>query len=479
MAEGSPNYDVIVIGGGPAGYVAAIRCAQLQLKTACVDDWSDARGDPSLGGTCLNVGCIPSKALLESSELYARAHSGKLHGLKFRHLEADVPAMIERKNKVVKTLTRGVDQLLKAAGVDCFHGRGRVLPDLAVEVSSGRTLSQLGRARSVILACGSMPMELPVAPLQGDVVVDSAGALEWTTVPKKLAVIGAGVIGLELGSVWRRLGAEVTMIEALDSFLPATDRQIAASAARTFRNQGLDIRLATKVLGLEHKEGEVRLYCGDSKGKREMRVDRVIVAAGRRPNLGDTLGGGLEAERDASGRLRVDKYCQTSVVGLYAIGDLVSGPMLAHKGSKEGVALAEYLAGASKNPVQRDLIPSVIYTHPEISWVGATEQELSDQGQDFRVGVFPFAANGRARSAGHEEGMVKILADGRSHTVLGVHIFGAQSSELIASATLAMEFQATTEDLIHGVFAHPTLSEAIHEAVLAVHGRPLHISARS
>ena len=478
MADDSLNYDVIVVGGGPAGYVAAIRCAQLRLKTACIDDWSDAQGNPAFGGTCLNVGCIPSKALLESSELYARAHSGKLHGLKFEQLEADVPAMIKRKNSVVKNLTQGVNQLLTAAGVERFHGRARVLPNLAVEVRSGDTLSQLGRARSVLLACGSASTVLPTAPLQGEVVVDSAGALDWTSPPQKLAVIGAGVIGLELGSVWRRLGAEVTMIEALDTFLPAADRQIAASAERTFRRQGLDIRLATKVLGLEHKEGGVRLHSEDPKGRRELKVDRVIVAAGRRPNLGDTLGEGLKVEQDASGRIRVDEYGQTSVGNLYAIGDLISGPMLAHKGAEEGVALAEYLAGASKKRVQRDLIPSVIYTHPEISWVGATEQELSDQGQDFRAGIFPFSANGRAQSAGQDEGMVKILADKESDAILGVHIFGAQSSELIAAATLAMEFQATTEDLIHSVFAHPTLSEVIHEGALAVHGRPLHISAR-
>ena len=478
MADSSLNYDVIVIGGGPAGYVAALRCAQLRLKTACIDEGTDAQGNPSLGGTCLNVGCIPSKALLESSELYARAHSGKLHGLRFEQLEADVPAMIKRKNSIVTNLTQGVGQLLTASGVERFHGRGRVLPNLEVEVRCGDTLSKLGRARSIILACGSAPMALPTAPLQGDAVVDSTGALDWTSVPPKLAVIGAGVIGLELGSVWRRLGAEVIMMEALDTFLPATDRQIAASAERSFRRQGLDIRLATKVIGLEHKKEEVWLHCEDPKGRRELRVDRVIVAAGRRPDLGDTLGEGLEVERDASGRIRIDQYGQTSVGNLYAIGDLISGPMLAHKGSEEGVALAEYLAGASKKPVQRGLVPSVIYTHPEISWVGATEQELSDQGQEFRVGVFPFAANGRAQSAGHDEGMVKLLADKGSDTILGVHIFGAQSSELIASATLAMEFQATTEDLIHSIFAHPTLSEVLHEGALAVHGRPLHIPAR-
>ena len=478
MAEDPLNYDVIVIGGGPAGYVAALRCAQLRLKTACIDDWSDPQGKPALGGTCLNVGCIPSKALLESSEFYARARSGNLHGLMFEQLEADVPAMIKRKNSVVKDLTRGINQLLTAAGVERFHGRGRVLPNLAVEVRLGDTLSRLGRARSVILACGSAPAALPTAPLKGEVVVDSAGALDWTSPPQKLAVIGAGVIGLELGSVWRRLGAEVTMIEALDTFLPAVDRQLAVSAERSFRRQGFDIRLATRVLGLEHREGGVRLHCEDAKGRRELKVDRVIVAAGRRPNLGDTLGEGLQVEQDASGRLSVDEHGQTSVGNLYAIGDLISGPMLAHKGSEEGVALAEYLAGVSQRRVQRDLIPSVIYTHPELSWVGATEQELSDQGRDFRAGVFPFAANGRAQSAGHDEGLVKILADRESDAILGVHIFGAQSSELIATATLAMEFQATTADLIHSVFAHPTLSEVIHEGALAVHGRPLHVAAR-
>lgn len=471
----SDKYDVIVIGAGPAGYVAALRCAQLGLVTACIDDWLDADGKPVPGGTCLNAGCIPSKALLESSEFYERMHNGVgVHGIGVSGLALDVPAMMERKNAVVRDLTRGIAALFKSAGIAWLPGRGQLLPDRHVSIQPHAGEAQTVSGRHVILATGSRPIELDAAPLQGDSIVDSAGALNWTSVPKRLGIIGAGVIGLELGSVWRRLGAEVTLLEAQDLFLAMADRQIATAALKLYGRQGLDIRLGALVRDTRVTGNGIALDYQDAAGTHGLLVDRLVVAVGRRPcteGLAAPASGLLLDER---GYIHVDDNCATNLPGVYAIGDVVRGPMLAHKGSEEGIAVAERIAG-QHSEVNYATIPSVIYTHPEIAWVGQSEEALRHAGIGFRSGLFPFAASGRARAIQATDGMVKVLSDAANDRVLGVHILGPQASELIGQAVLAMEFGASSEDIARTVFAHPTLSEALHEAALAVDNRAIHI----
>lgn len=471
------KYDVIVIGGGPGGYVAAIRAAQLGLKTACIEKWTNESSKQVLGGTCLNVGCIPSKALLESSHKYEEAkHDFETHGIKVGDVSIDVAAMMARKDKIVKQLTGGIAQLFKANGVDSIHGTGRLLANKQVEVTDQAGNTTVYDAENVIIATGSVPVEIPPAPLSED-VVDSSGALEFTEVPKRLGIIGAGVIGLELGSVWARLGSEVTILEAQENFLAALDQQIAKEALKHFKNQGLDIRLKARVTGTEAKRGQVKVQFVDSKGEQEIKVDKLIVAVGRKPYTGGLLSPDCGVNLDERGFIFVNDHCETDVPGVYAIGDVVRGPMLAHKASEEGMMVAERIHGG-KAQVNYDCIPGVIYTNPEIAWVGKTEEQLKAEGEEIKVGTFSFAVNGRAMAANAAVGMVKIIAHKATDRILGVHIIGPQASELIAQAVIAMEFAASAEDLALTVFAHPTLSEVVHEAALAVDGNAVHAVQR-
>lgn len=473
----SDKFDVIVIGAGPGGYVAAIKAAQLGLKTACVEKWSSEAGKPVLGGTCLNVGCIPSKALLESSHKYEEArHTFGVHGIQVSDVAMDVGQMMARKDGIVKNLTGGIASLFKANGVTLLHGAGRLLANKQVEVTDAKGAVSVHEASNVIIATGSRPAEIPPAPL-GEHIVDSTGALAFTEVPKKLGIIGAGVIGLELGSVWARLGAEVVVLEAVDTFLAAVDQQIAKEALKQLTAQGLDIRLKARVTGTEVKRGQVRVMYTDAKGEQELKVDKLIVAVGRKPVTENLLASDSGVMLDERGFIYVNDLCMTNVPGVWAIGDVVRGPMLAHKASEEGIVVAERIAG-HKAQVNYDCIPWVIYTHPEIAWVGKTEEQLKAEGEEYNVGVFPFAASGRAMAAHATMGMVKILAHAKTDRILGVHIVGPQASEMIAQGVIAMEFGSSAEDLALTVFAHPTLSEAVHEAALAVGGNAIHIAQR-
>ncbi len=470
------EFDVIVIGAGPGGYVAAIRCAQLGLNTVCVDAWLGADGKPSPGGTCLNVGCIPSKALLDSSHHYHNLkHLLPTHGISVSDAQMDVAAMQTRKNKIVKKLTRGIAGLFKKNKVTAICGRASFRDAHSVEVAlSDNSGNEILSAPNIIVATGSVPVDIPVAKTNGDNIVDNAGALAFTEVPRRLGVIGAGVIGLELGSVWSRLGAEVVILEAMPDFLPPVDRTIARDALRLFARQGLDIRMGCKVTASQTTDEAVTVSFEDSKGSQQIEVDRLVVAVGRRPyNDGLNLDmAGLSL--DDYGRINVDEHCATGADGIWAIGDCVRGPMLAHKASEEGIAVAERIAGQSSH-IDHDLMPWVIYTHPEIAWVGRSEHQLKADGVDYRAGSFPFMASGRAQGAAETSGMVKILADAKTDAILGVHIFGSQASELIAEAVTAMSLSASSEDLARTIHAHPTLSEAIHEAALAVDQRAIHM----
>ena len=464
--------DVVVIGAGPAGYPAAIRAAQNGLKVACIDAWSNRDGSNAFGGTCLNAGCIPSKALLESSELWHRArHEFAVHGIKVGDLSLDLAAMQKRRASIVKSMTGGIGSLFKAAGVSAIFGRGRLLPGRRVEVTRhDGTKSEIG-ARHVVLASGSVPTELKSVPFDGQHIVDSWGALEFDAVPKRLCVIGAGVIGLELGSVWRRLGAEVVVLEALDNFLAIADQQLAGEAARHFKKQGLDIRLGAKVTGAAVAKGGVTVSYSDKAGAQTLDADKVIVAVGRRPYSANLLAPDTGVELDERGFIQVDAQCRTA--------SKVSGPSATacagrcwRTRARKRASVADLIAGRYAH-VNYDVIPSVIYTAPEIAWVGQTEEQLKAAGTAFKSGVFPFAASGRARAMEAAAGFVKILASSETDTILGVHIIGPMAGELIAEATLAMEFQASAEDLQRTIHAHPTLAEALHEAALAVDKRAI------
>lgn len=482
-------YDVIVIGGGPAGYVAAIRAAQLGLKTACVEKWINKQDAPALGGTCLNVGCIPSKALLEATELYDVArHKFADMGITTGDVGLDVPKMIARKDGIVQELTGGISALFKANGIDWLQGEGKLLGDKRVRVTARDGATDEHVAKNVILATGSVPIELKATPLEGDVVVDSAGALDWEAVPGSVCVIGAGIIGLELGSVWRRMGSEVVLLEAQDAFLPMVDKAIAREAKRTFEKQGLDIRLGSRVMGSKLVAGKgqkggkgaakrVAVTFTDGDGEHTETFDKLIVAVGRRAYTEGVLSKEAGVDLDERGLIHVDERCATNVPGVYAIGDVVRGPMLAHKGSEEGVMVAELIAGQTAS-VNYDVMPNVIYTHPEVAWVGRTEEELKADGVDYQVGSFPFAASGRAKAKGDTGGLVKILRDKSNDRMVGAHLIGPSASELLAQSVLAMEFDATIEDIAHTIHAHPTLSEAMHEAALGADGRAIHIANR-
>jgi len=474
----SDNYDVIVIGGGPAGYVAAIRAAQLGMKTACVEKWINKQDDPALGGTCLNVGCIPSKALLEATELYSVAsHDFADMGIGVGNLTLDVPKMIARKDKIVRELTGGIASLFKSNKIDWLQGNGQLLADRQVKVTDHDGNEKSYAAENVIIATGSVPIELKATPLTDDIVVDSAGALDWEAVPDRVCVIGAGIIGLELGSVWRRTGSEVVLLEAQDAFLPMVDKAIAKEAQRTFAKQGLDIRLGTRVMKSDVRKGKVDVTFSDGDGEHVETFDKLIVAVGRRAFTDGVVSDESEVQLDERGLINVDDHCATNVPGVYAIGDVVRGPMLAHKGSEEGVMVAERIAG-EHGSVNYDVMPNVIYTHPEVAWVGKTEEECDEEGIDYQVGSFPFAASGRAKAKGDTGGLVKILRDRSNDRLLGAHLIGPSASELLAQSVLAMEFDATIEDIAHTIHAHPTLSEAIHEAALGADGRAIHIANR-
>jgi len=460
------EFDVIVIGGGPAGYPCAIRAGQNKLSVACIDEWQNRDGTYAFGGTCLNAGCIPSKALLESSELFHRAQTEfATHGIATGAVQMDVTAMQARKSKIVKQSTMGILALFKSAGVTPLQGHGKLLKDNRVEFTGKDGTKQTLSAKHVVLASGSIPMALKSVPFDGTQIVDSWGALDFAEVPKKLGVIGAGVIGLELGSVWRRLGAEVIVLEALDKFLPIADAAVAKEAARHFQKQGLDIRLGAKVTGCEKAKDGVMLQFTDAKGAQTVVVEKVVVAIGRRPYTAELLGNDSGVELDERGFIKVDHECRTSAQNVWAIGDAVRGPMLAHKGKEEGVVVADAIAG-KVGEVNYHLVPSVIYTAPEIAWVGLTEEQAKEGGRAYKVGSFPFMASGRARAMEAANGFCKIVADKDSDEILGVHVIGPMAGELIAEAVLAMEYSASTEDLQRTMHAHPTLSEAMHEAAL-------------
>ncbi len=477
----SKEFDVVVIGSGPAGYHAAIRCGQLGFKTACIEKWLNKDDKTVYGGTCLNVGCIPSKALLDTSHKYVEAqHDFDTHGIKVNKVGIDVPAMIERKDKVVKQLTGGVAGLFTANKVTGISGTGKLIANNKVLVTTHDGSQEELIAKHVIIAAGSVPIDIPPAPVDQETIVDSTGALEFQAVPKRLGVIGAGVIGLELGSVWARLGAEVVILEALDDFLPMVDRQVAKEAMKILSGQGLDIKLGARVTGSKVSKGAkktVSVEYSDKNGDQKATFDKLIVAVGRRPYTDELLDPSVGVEQDERGFIKVNDQCETNVANVYAVGDVVRGPMLAHKGMEEGIMVAERLADKAAQ-VNYDLVPSVIYTHPEIAWVGKNEEQLKAEGVDYNVGVFPFVASGRALAANDAEGMVKLLADSKTDRILGCHIIGPSAADLLQQVAIAMEFSASAEDLGLTMFSHPTLSEAVHEAALAANGHAIHIGNR-
>ncbi len=468
------QFDVIVIGAGPAGYVCAIRAAQLGLKTACIDAFKGKDGKQSLGGTCLNVGCIPSKALLDSSrQFWNLTRHFDVHGITVQNPKIDPKTMVGRKDKIVKQLTGGIGMLFKANKITPFFGTGKLLKGNEVEVAGFDGSKQTLKAANVIIATGSVPIELPFAKFDGKHIIDNTGALDLEAVPKSLGVIGAGVIGLELGSVWKRLGAEVTVIEALPDFLGAADADIAKAAAREFKKQGLEIKLGAKLSKAEVKKNKVEITYADKDGEHKLGVDKLLVAVGRRAYTQGVLGDGTGVKTDDRGRIEVDEHCWTGVDGVWAVGDCVRGPMLAHKGEEEGMMVAELIAGKAGH-VDYGVIPWVIYTEPEIAWTGKTEQQCKDEGIPYKTGSFPFAANGRALAINEGVGLVKFIAHAETDRILGVHMCGPEVSELIAEAVVAMEFKGSAEDIARIVHAHPTLSEVVHEAALAVDKRAIH-----
>lgn len=470
------NFDVVVIGGGPGGYIAAIRAAQLGFNTACIDDWKNDKGGPAPGGTCTNIGCIPSKALLQSSEHFEHAgHHFADHGIGLKDLSIDVGKMLARKNAVVKQNNDGILYLFKKNKVTFFHGRGSFVAakDGGYEIQVAGASEQVIVGKQVIVATGSNPRVLPGAPFDEDRILSNDGALRIPAVPKKLGVIGSGVIGLEMGSVWRRLGAQVTVLEALPTFLGAIDGQVAKEALKAFTKQGLKIELGVNITEVRSEKTGVTVNYTDAKGgAQKLEVDRLIVSIGRVPNTNGLNAEGVGLKLDDRGFIAVDDQCRTNLPGVWAIGDVVRGPMLAHKAEEEGVAVAERIAGQHGH-VDFNTIPWVIYTSPEIAWVGRTEQQLKADGRAYKAGTFPFMANGRARALGDTTGFVKFLADAKTDEILGVHIVGPFASELIAEAVVAMEFKASAEDIARICHAHPSLSEATKEAALAVDKRTL------
>lgn len=470
------NFDVVVIGGGPGGYVAAIRAAQLGMSVACIDEWKNEQGGPALGGTCTNVGCIPSKAMLQSSEHFDHAQHGFAeHGIEVKGVKLNLAQMLGRKNEVVKQNNDGIQYLFKKNKVTFLHGRGAFVKADAegYEIAVSAPASESVKGKHVVIATGSSPRALQDVPFDEKLILSNTGALAIDAVPKKLGVIGAGVIGLEMGSVWRRLGAEVTILEAMPTFLAAADEQVAKEAHKLFVKQGLNIEMGVKIGEIKKGTKDVTVQYTDAKGEaHKMVVDRLVVSIGRVPNTTGLHPEAVGLTLDERGFIVVDADCRASLPNVWAVGDVVRGPMLAHKSEEEGVAVAERIAGQHGH-VNFDTIPWVIYTSPEIAWVGKTEQQLKAEGVAYRAGSFPFLANGRARALGDTSGFVKFLADEKTDEILGVHVIGAVASELISEAVVAMEFRASSEDIARICHAHPTLSEAMKEAALAVDKRSL------
>lgn len=475
----SDKYDVIVIGAGPAGYVAAIRAAQLGLKTACIDKWVNHDGSHAFGGTCLNAGCIPSKALLESSHEYEKAeHEFSDHGINVKGLSFDLKQMQARKTKILKGMTGGISALFKANGVTGLAGTGQLTGGGRVEFTPLKGEAETLECEHVILASGSTPIDIGAAPIDGDQIVDSWGALEFDKVPKTLGVIGAGVIGLELGSVWRRLGAEVTLLEAQSDFLWMADQDVQKEGMKLFGKQGLDIKLGCRVTGSKKTKAAVELTFEDDKGEEQkQKFEKVIVAVGRRPYTEGLAAKDVGLELDERGFIDTRGLGKTNIANVWAVGDVTRGPMLAHKGSEEGVAVAELIA-TGHGHMNYDVVPSVLYTAPEVAWVGKTEQELKSAGTPYNAGKFPFMAVGRAKAMNSDDGFVKVIAHAETDEVLGVHMIGPGVSELVAEAVVTMEFSGTAEDLARIIHAHPSLSEAVHEAALAVDSRAIHMPNR-
>lgn len=469
----SKSFDVVVIGAGPAGYIAAIRAAQHGLTVACIDEWQNKDGKNAFGGTCLNAGCIPSKALLESTELYHRAqHEFRKHGIQTGDIAMDVATMQKRRASIVRQLTGGIAGLFKANKIEGLVGHGKLLAGRQVEFTPVSGEVETIDAKHVVLASGSSPIELGIAPFDGDRIIDSWDALELDAVPGSLGVVGAGVIGLELGSVWARLGSKVTILEAMDDFLFMADRDVAKVASQDFKKQGLDIKLGAKVeKGSVGKNG-VTVNYADKDGSHAMEVDKLIVAVGRRPHTQDLFADDAGIQLDKRGFIVVDDVCRTRVKGVYAVGDCVRGPMLAHKGSEEGVMVADLISGENAE-MNYEVIPSVLYTSPEIAWAGKTEAEVKESGRAYKTGSFPFMASGRAKAMEQTSGMVKIISSRDDDEVLGIHIVGPMAGELISEAVLALEFSASTEDIQRTIHAHPSLAEAVHEAALAVDKKAL------
>ena len=470
-------YDVVVIGSGPAGYVAAIRASQLGLKTLCIEELIDDSGKPSLGGTCLNVGCIPSKALLDSSHRYHEANK-KLseHGININSVKLDVAAMMKRKDAIVEKLTGGISGLFSANKVESMMGRGSVISQNLVKVTQSDGSTEEVEAKNIVIATGSSPIEIPAAKF-GKKIVDSTGALSFDEVPKSIGIVGAGIIGLELGSVWSRLGSKVTVIEALDTFLPMTDPDISKETFKEFKDQGLDIKLSSTLTSSKELKNSVKVIYEQDKNEVEDEFDKLIVAVGRKPNSSEILSKDLNIKID-KGFIEVNEHCQTSIKNIWAIGDVVRGPMLAHKGSEEGIMVAERIAEKHAE-VNYDLVPSVIYSHPEIAWVGKNETELKDENIEYKIGKFPFAASGRALAVDQSTGFVKVLSDVKTDTILGVHVFGPAAAEIVQQALISMEFGASSEDIALTMFSHPTVSEAFHEAALASNNQAIHIGNKS
>ena len=471
-------YDVIVIGSGPAGYVAAIRASQLGLKTACIEESNNADGGSQLGGTCLNVGCIPSKSLLDSSHRFADAiNHFSDHGIEVTKPKLNISKMMERKNKIVSQLTLGISGLFKANNVTQIHGHAKIIDSNHVEVTSVDG-SEVHETKNIVIASGSSPINIPVAEINHENIVDSTGALEFKSVPKKLGIIGAGVIGLELGSVWSRLGSQVTMLEAMDEFLPMADKKISKDVLKEFNKQGLNINLSCKVTSAVSNDKDITVTYENDGSVSELKVDKLIVAVGRKPNTDNLFDKNCGLSLDEKGFIPVNDFCETKVQNIWAIGDVVRGPMLAHKASEEGIMVVERIAGKHAE-LAYDLVPSVIYTHPEVAWVGKNEEDLAESGIDFKTGSFPFAASGRALACGESTGFIKVIADKKTDTILGVHAFGPSAADIVQQGVVAMEFGASAEDLGLTIFSHPTVSEALHEAAMAVNGQAIHIGNRN
>lgn len=468
------DYDIVVVGAGPAGYVCAIRCSQLGMRVACIDQWSDKNNKPSPGGTCLNVGCIPSKALLDSTHHYAFVvNEAKQHGIQCGKVNVDVAKMQQRKDKVVKTLTTGVKGLLKKNHIDLHHGTATINSPSELKITNDGNVSTV-TANKIILATGSKPLTLDFLPVDQQLIIDSTGALALEKVPAHLGIIGAGVIGLEMASVWSRLGAKVTVWEAEQEFLPLVDYELAKQAQKVLANQGIETLLNCKVLSADKSDAKVNVRVENAGSESQTEVDCLLVSIGRVANTEHLGLDQLGVQLDARGFVQVDERWQTNIEGIYAIGDVIGGAMLAHKGSDEGIALAEQLAGQYGH-VNYAAIPWVIYTWPEIAWVGATEQALKEQGIEYKTGKFPIMALGRARAMGDTDGLIKLVADAKTDRLLGAHILGPNASELIAEAVLAIESELTSEDLARTIHGHPTISEGVHEAALAVENRVIHL----